>query len=80
MKLVTDFKDYQILDMAHGEKLESWGDITLIRPDPQIIWKEETTNLWKKAQARYKRSNTGGGAWEKKTFIPEAWVIKINGF
>ena len=26
MRLAGDWKDYQILDMAHGEKLESWND------------------------------------------------------
>ena len=62
MRLVNDLKEYQILDMAHGEKLESWNGIILRRPDPQIIWPEETyPELWSKACATYHRSNTGGG-------------------
>ena len=32
------WKDYEVLDCAEGEKLERWGDWTLIRPDPQVIW------------------------------------------
>lgn len=39
MNLASDWNDYQILDMANGEKLEKWNNITLVRPDPQIIWK-----------------------------------------
>ncbi len=78
MKLVTDFKDYQILDMAHGEKLEKWKDIMLVRPDPQIIWKDEATNLWGKANAIYKRSNTGGGAWNKKGYVPDSWIVNYQ--
>ena len=26
MKVINDFKDYEILDMANGQKLEKWGD------------------------------------------------------
>lgn len=78
MKVVRDFKDYEIIDMAHGEKLEKWGDYTLIRPDPQIIWEKEKTNLWNKANAKYIRSNTGGGRWDIKDKIPEAWVISYQ--
>ena len=40
MEVASNWKDYEILDMANGEKLERWGDIVLVRPDPQIIWKE----------------------------------------
>ena len=42
MEIANKWTDYEILDMANGEKLERWGDVILIRPDPQIIWKEKT--------------------------------------
>ena len=41
MNIASDWKDYEILDMANGEKLEKWNNIYLIRPDPQIIWNDE---------------------------------------
>lgn len=78
MKVVTDFKDYTILDMANGEKLERWGEFTLVRPDPQIIWQEQSTNLWDSADAIYSRSNTGGGAWNIKKSIPSSWTINYQ--
>ena len=34
----AQWKDYELLDTSAGERLERWGDIILIRPDPQIIW------------------------------------------
>ena len=34
-----NWKDYELLDTSDGERLERWGDLILIRPDPQIIWK-----------------------------------------
>ena len=60
MNIASDWKDYEILDMADGEKLERWGNIILIRPDPQIIWKEKSfPEKWKMVHARYNRSNSG---------------------
>ena len=79
MNIANEWKDYEIIDMANGEKLESWGNIKLIRPDPQIIWKNKSfPNEWKNANARYNRSNTGGGAWEYKKRLPESWQVKYK--
>ena len=79
MNITTDWKDYGIIDMANGEKLERWGKYILIRPDPQIIWKEKSyPEKWKKANATYKRSKTGGGAWNFRDRLPASWKIKYN--
>ena len=79
MIVSNDWKDYEILDMASGEKLERWGDYKLIRPDPQIIWNSKSfPNEWNNADAKYRRSNTGGGAWEYKKRLPDSWQIKYK--
>ena len=74
MKLVKDFYEYKILDMKDGLKLESWNGVILSRPDPQIIWSEGQSEEWKRADAKYHRSNTGGGNWELKKTVPN-WQI-----
>ena len=79
MKVASSWKDYEILDMANGEKLERWGNVYLIRPDPQIIWKEKTfQNKWKMANARYSRSSSGGGSWNYIKKVPDNWQIKYK--
>ena len=79
MQYSKDFKDYELLDMASGEKLEKWGDFILIRPDPQIVWnKKLKPELWKNANARYIRSNTGGGHWEMLKGLKKDWKIKYK--
>lgn len=79
MNIANEWKDYEIIDMASGEKLERWGNIKLIRPDPQIIWKNKSIpSEWKSANARYNRSNTGGGAWEYSKRLPESWQVKYK--
>ena len=79
MRYSKDLKEYELLDMANGEKLEKWGKYILIRPDPQIVWsKKENEKLWNMAHARYIRSNTGGGHWEILKKIPNNWQIKYK--
>ena len=73
------WKDYELIDCSDGERLERWGDIILIRPDPQIIWNTERKNpLWKQAHARYSRSSTGGGAWHNYKKVPSQWQISYR--
>ena len=77
MKLVDDFKDYKLIDLGNGMKLEKWGDITLYRPDPQVIWDKDID--LSNVDAIYHRSNKGGGSWEiKNKRIPDRWQVKYR--
>ena len=79
MRFSQDWKDYELLDCSCGERLERWGKVTLIRPDPQVVWQTPKTHpLWKKADAVYHRSNTGGGQWEVRNRIPDRWEISYR--
>ncbi len=79
MRYSKDWKDYELIDASSGERLERWGDIILIRPDPQIIWNTPKKNpLWNNAHARYHRSSSGGGKWEVMKKIPDVWQIRYK--
>ncbi len=79
MEVANKWKDYEILDMANGEKLERWGNIYLIRPDPQIIWKKKSfPEKWNLANAKYNRSSSGGGGWKYIKKVPDNWQIRYN--
>ena len=79
MKLAKEWKDYKIIDMADGQKLEKWGEVILSRPDPQIIWKEKSfPKKWREINATYHRSSTGGGSWEFNKEMPKQWQIKYK--
>jgi len=71
--------DYELIDASGRERLERWGDIILIRPDPQVIWDTPKNNsLWSNAHAKYHRSESGGGKWEYNSRgkkVPESWKI-----
>ena len=79
MRTAENWKDYELLDCSDGERLERWGNVILIRPDPQVIWKTPKNHpMWKKADARYWRSNSGGGKWEIYKKIPDVWSISYG--
>lgn len=78
MWIAKDWKDYQLLDTSNGEKLEKWGDYTLVRPDPQVIWNTPKKNRgWKSPNAHYHRSTKGGGQWEFFS-LPQQWSISYK--
>jgi len=78
MWIADKWNDYEVIDTSGGEKLERWGNYTLVRPDPQVIWDTPKTNpLWRKFDARYSRSNTGGGHWSQHK-LPERWQVRYG--
>ena len=78
MWISDKWNDYELIDCGGGEKLERWGKYTLVRPDPQAIWNTPRENrLWRRPDARYARSSTGGGQWEKKD-VPERWQVSYG--
>lgn len=79
MRTVNNFKDYELIDADNGQRLERWGNVILIRPDPQIIWNNtKKSDLWEKADAIYHRSASGGGYWEVLKKVPDVWSINFK--
>ncbi len=79
MRVSDKWRDYELIDCSDGERLERWGNITLIRPDPQVIWNTPKNDpMWKKAAARYFRSNSGGGKWEFYKNVPNRWTVNYR--
>ena len=78
MWIADGWQDYELLSCGGGEKLERWGRQILVRPDPQAIWEaDKRSKLWRQANARYSRSSTGGGHWEKND-LPQSWPIRYK--
>lgn len=72
----ADWKSYSVIATGDGYKLEKWGNVTLLRPDPQVIWKSSVDmNNYKGLSAKYIRSESGGGKWLIKGNMPAEWTI-----
>ena len=79
MKYTSDWRDFEIIATGNGEKLERWGDVILLRPDPQAIWKPALDfRQYPQIAGHYIRSATGGGAWEWLKPTPDEWTIRYK--
>ena len=80
MKLTNDYIDFEIIDTSCGEKLERWGNIYLLRPDPLVLWDngDLAKKYGNKINSVYYRSSTGGGHWEDKKSVPASWVVTYH--
>ena len=75
MYLADGWQSYTLLDAGDGQKLERWGDVTLLRPDPQAVWSMAAPDRTA-VDAVYHRSERGGGHWEFLRSLPDAaWPI-----
>ncbi len=73
-----NWSDYSLIDCSDGQRLERWSEYILVRPDPQVIWKDtKKSPLWAKADASYLRSSAGGGAW-KENKLPSEWNLEYE--
>ncbi len=80
MRVSDGWKSYSLIDTSAGKRLERWGDIILVRPDPQIIWENpHPSKLWERADAVYHRSSSGGGSWSFSKKLPESWTVDYKG-
>lgn len=73
--LAPDWKDYKILGTGDGLKLERWGEVLLLRPDPQAIWRATVDYSDFDTHARYERDRSGGGRWIVNKPMPDEWQI-----
>lgn len=76
MHIAEDWKDYEVIETGNGMKLERFGKVRLLRPDPQIIW-DASYDLEKDGapDAVYRRSKSGGGNWEFLRRVPEEFSV-----
>jgi 23S rRNA (cytosine1962-C5)-methyltransferase len=77
MQIADTWQKYTLIDAGGGERLERWGDVTVIRPDPQAFWPRR--GKWPAPDMHYHRSKSGGGSWEAlNKGLPEKWTIGWN--
>ena len=78
MRISNEWQDYKCLDAGNGEKLETWGNVVLRRPDPQAMWNVEDYSDWKNVDGFYHRSSKGGGYWDFNKKLPEYWTVSYK--
>jgi len=76
-----NWKDYELIDCGNFEKLERFGNVILIRPEPQAVWgKRYSESEWtKQHHIRFKGRSATSGEWIKKDpKTPDRWHISYK--
>ncbi len=75
------WKDYELIDCGDFEKLERFGDVVLIRPEPQAVWgKVLPQSEWQKQHTiKFRGRSATSGEWVKKDpKSPDRWHIRYQ--
>ena len=78
---MDNWKDYALLDMGSGEKLERFGDIIVRRPEHQALGEKKLSiDEWNEADATFSGNveEIGPGRWQFRKPIPEEWPMKYG--
>ena len=67
MKPSIEPEEYQILDCGEFQKLESLGNLKIVRPATSAFWKKQQSQLWKDLDWEFERFEKGQGEWKKKS-------------
>lgn len=77
----TQWQEYELLDCGNFEKLERFGELVLIRPEPQALWQPVwPESEWKKmAHGRFEQQGSNSGKWVAlKKQLPENWQLSYK--
>jgi len=77
--LPTEWRDYALLDSGHGKRLERFGDLTLVRPDPFALWKPSgDPRAWAQADATFEPTGRTQGKWRSAPGTPTRWPLRYR--
>ena len=76
----TNWKDYELLDLGDGQKLERFGNYIFSRPESQAMWSRSLpASAWSNAHAVFQPSGEeSGGHWDFKKKVDEKWVMEYG--
>ncbi|MFI4934615.1 MAG: class I SAM-dependent methyltransferase [Caulobacterales bacterium] len=73
----TAWADYGLIDSGSGRKLERYGPIRVVRPEPQCLWRPALSDdVWAKADATFDPTDEeDDGRWRRAASVPELWPL-----
>ncbi len=71
------WSDYALLDSGDGRKLERYGPLTVVRPEPQCFWRPRLEpGVWDAADAIFDPTDEEDtGRWKLAGRPPETWPL-----
>ncbi len=76
----TRFRDYELIDSGNFLKLERFGKVITIRPEPQAVWDPALSEReWKnQAHLEFVPKSSSSGEWKKHKNVPDRWNISYT--
>jgi 23S rRNA (cytosine1962-C5)-methyltransferase len=69
------WEDWGLIDCGHGRKLERYGPVTVVRPEPQAMWAPARDEWDPDATFVPGSDDEGGGRWVQHRPVPAQWEL-----
>jgi 23S rRNA (cytosine1962-C5)-methyltransferase len=68
--------DWGLVDCGNGQKLERYGSIKVVRPEPQAMWAPARDDWDPDATFMPGSDDEGGGRWVQHRPVPRFWTLE----
>lgn len=73
--IAEPWADWALLDCGDGRKLERYGNVRVIRPEPQAMWAPASSDWQADAEFLPGSDEDGGGRWVQHRSVPASWPL-----
>ena len=77
--IAEPWDDWALLDCGDGHKFERYGNVTVVRPEPQAMWAAARPDWDPDATFVPGSDEEGGGRWVQHRPVPRAWELARDG-
>jgi 23S rRNA (cytosine1962-C5)-methyltransferase len=73
------WRDWGLIDCGNGQKLERYGPVAVVRPEPQAMWAPARSDWNPDATFVPGSDEEGGGRWVQHRPVPTGWELARGG-
>ncbi len=73
--IAEPWADWALLDSGGGQKVERYGPVTVVRPEPQAMWAPASNDWDPDATFVPGSDDQGGGRWVEHRPVPREWPL-----
>jgi len=73
--IAEPWADWGLIDCGNGQKFERYGDVTVVRPEPQAMWAPARDDWDPDATFVPGSDDEGGGRWVEHRPVPKSWPL-----
>ena len=77
--IAEPWADWGLIDSGNGRKLERYGPVKVVRPEPQAMWAPTADNWEPDATFVPGSDEEGGGRWVQHRPVPAQWPLSRDG-